>query len=140
MKMRGNTHPEPSYSPDVAGLLQWLRQPPSQWSALGWKNAPAWADALGKLIESIELDLDQAIFERDEAKHDRDNYRAERDATEALLDDAITERDSARRMYCRAWVDLTGQYQDDSLEDAARKVAKNLDWNCFDECKGEVTR
>lgn len=138
MKMRGNTSPEPSYSPDVAGLLQWLRQPPSQWSALGWKNAPAWADAIGDLISFLESERDKAMEERD---------RAISESIEdcAVLEEAWAERDEARRMYCRAWVDLTGQYDDDSLWDAAKKVAESFGWDCFDEeideeiDEGEVT-
>ena len=67
--MRGNPTPEPSYSPDVAGLLRWLRQPHSQWSALGWQNAPAWADAIGDLVAFLEKERerveDAGVFLRD---------------------------------------------------------------------------
>lgn len=68
MKMRGNPTPEPSHSPDVAGLLRWLRHSPSQWSALGWQNAPAWADAIGDLVAFVEKERDEAIADRDEAR------------------------------------------------------------------------
>lgn len=114
MKMRGKPTPEPSYSPDVAGLLQWLRQPPSQWSALGWKNAPAWADAIGNRIAFLENERDKAIDERDEA----------------------------RREYCRGYTDFcpNAEHEDLSLEDAAIEVAKSFGWDCFDDCghEGEV--
>jgi hypothetical protein len=139
MKMRGNTPPAPSYSPDVAGLLRWLRQPPSQWSALGWQNAPAWADA----VERSQVEREQAIDARDECCFDCDNANAELEATNGLLEDAIAERDHARRQYCRGFVDFCPNPAHDelSLEDAAVEVAKSFGWDCFREDEeGEVTQ
>lgn len=122
MKMRGNTPPAPSYSPDVAGLMRWLRQPPSQWSALGWQNAPAWADAISNLVAFLEKQRNEAIYDRDEA---------------------IKERNEAQRQYCRGFVDFCPNPAHDelSLEDAAVEVAKSFGWDCFrkDE-EGEVTQ
>ena len=64
MKMRGTIKPDPVYPQDIPGLLAWLNQPPSQWSAVGWQNSPAWAGLIVHLIE----DLAKAEAERDEAQ------------------------------------------------------------------------
>lgn len=111
MRMRGNTPPEPSYSPDVAGLLRWLRQPPSQWSALGWENAPAWADAIGDLVAFLEKERDEAIADRDEAQ----------------------------RQYCRGFTDFCPNPAHDnlSLEEAAVEVARSFGWHCFEDYSDE---
>ena len=136
MKMRGNPTPEPSYSPDVAGLLRWLRQPPSQWSVLGWKNAPAWADAIGDLISFLESERDKAMEERDQAI-------SESCEDCAVLEEAWAERDEARRQYCRGFADFCPNPAHDSLslEEAAVEVAKSFGWDCFDDYsdEGEVT-
>lgn len=139
MKMRGNPTPEPSYSPDVAGLLRWLRQPPSQWSALGWQNAPAWADA----VERSELERGRAIYEREKFRLDCNNANAELEATNGLLKDAIAVRDKALREYCRGFADFfpDSAHRNLSLEEAAVEVAKQFGYDCFrDYDKGEVTR
>jgi hypothetical protein len=64
VKMRGTIKPDPVYPQDIPGLLAWLNQPPSQWSAVGWQNAPAWTARIVDLIE----DLREAEAERDEAR------------------------------------------------------------------------
>ena len=110
MKLRGTIKPHPQYTADLRGLREWLGQPPSSFSSVGWQNAQEWRRVLEAEMLKSTVDVVKATRERDEA----------------------------RRMYCRAWVDLTGQYEDDSLEDAAQKVAKNLGWDCFDECEGEA--
>ena len=45
------------------------------------------------------------------------------------------ERDSARRMVCRQHVDLfiREEFDELGLEEAARIVAKEMDWDCFKE-------
>lgn len=128
MKMRGNPTPEPSYSPDVAGLLRWLRQPPGQWSALGWQNAPAWADA----IERSELERGRVIYEREEFRLDCDNAIADRD-------EAIADRDEAQRQYCRGFIDFCPNPAHDnlSLEEAAVEVARSFGWDCFEDYSDE---
>jgi hypothetical protein len=119
--MRGNPTPKPSYSPNVAGLLRWLRQPPSQWSALGWQNAPAWADA----IERSELERGRAIYEQEKCRFD--------------CDSAIADRDEARRQYCRGFTDFCPNPAHDnlSLEEAAVEVARSFGWDCFEDYSDE---
>jgi hypothetical protein len=106
--MRGNIKPTPVYPQDIPGLLAWLNQPPSQWSAVGWQNAPAW----GALVVERIGDLIKAEVERDRS---------------------IAERDEARQMYCRAFVDLYHgpRLEELSLDEAAAKIADNFDWDCF---------
>jgi hypothetical protein len=136
MKMRGNTPPAPSYSPDVAGLMQWLRQPPSQWSALGWQNAPAWADA----VAFLEKERDKAIAERDEWEFHCDNANAELEATNGLLDDAISEPDKARRAWC---LDESFRRQRMGLvvNITVDSIADERGWDCFRKNdQGEVTQ
>jgi hypothetical protein len=100
--MRGNIKPDPVYPQDIPGLLAWLNQPPSQWSAVGWQNAPAWAALVDKLIVDLR--------------------------------EAEADRDHARRMYCRAFVDLVDDARLDELllDEAAAKIADNFDWDCFE--------
>jgi hypothetical protein len=109
-KLRGSVSPVPSYTPDVAGLLRWLRQPPGQWSACGWQNAPAWADAIGDLVASIGKERDDAIADRDKARRD------------------LCIRESLAR---------TTHYMGThgypcSSGPSAMCVAKEYGWNCFD--------
>ena len=103
MKMRGTIKPDPVYPQDIRGLLSWLAQPPSQWSAVGWQNAPVWAALVDKLMSDLR--------------------------------EAEAERDDARRHYCRAFVDLypEGRFEELTLEEAAAKIADDLDWDCFEE-------
>lgn len=103
MKMRGTIKPTPVYSQDIPGLLAWLNQPPSQWSAVGWQNAPLWAALVDKLIS----DLREAEAKRDEAS--RDYCRA--------FVDLFPER----------------RFEELTLEEAAAKVADDLGLDCFDE-------
>jgi hypothetical protein len=136
-KLRGNPIPEPSYTPDVAGLLRWLRQPPGQWSALGWQNAPAWADEIRDLV----AERDAAAAERDEAVAERDQAIAERDDAVDQLDEAVAERDEARRDLCiRESLARTTHYMGThgypcSSGPSAMCVAKEYGWNCFDGIK-----
>lgn len=108
-KLRGSVSPMPSYTPDVAGLLRWLRQPPSQWSACGWQNAPAWADAISDLVSFLEKERDRAVVERDET---------------------IEDRDLARRLYCELMADLCTNIP--TLYRKPRNIAELFGWNCFD--------
>ena len=134
MKMRGNPTPEPSYSPDVAGLLRWLRQPHSQWSALGWQNAPAWADAIGDLVAFLEKERDKAIADRDE-------YLGGRRQTLRALDEANDiaarykfERNEARLELCK-WIATTRGLCTPSA------VAAHRGWDCYRKNdEGKVTR
>jgi hypothetical protein len=64
VKMRGNIKPNRVYPQDIPGLLAWLNQPPSQWSAVGWQNAGAWA----ALVDQLISDLRQVEADRDEAQ------------------------------------------------------------------------
>ena len=102
MKMRGIVKPNPVYTQDIPGLLAWLTQPPSQWSAVGWQNAPAWA----ALVDAMISDLRHAEAERDEAR--RMYCRA---FTDLVCDPRLEEL---------------------SLEDAAAIVADDLCWDCFE--------
>jgi hypothetical protein len=47
----------------------------------------------------------------------------------------IDQRDEARRMYCRAFVDLfeNPKYDELSLDEAAALVAEDFGWDCFEE-------
>jgi hypothetical protein len=72
--MRGTIKADPVYPQDIPGLLAWLNQPPSQWSAVGWQNSPAWAGLIVHLIE----DLAKAEAERDEAQREICNGVARR--------------------------------------------------------------
>jgi len=99
--MRGTIKPERVYPQDMPGLLSWLAQPPSKWSAVGWQNAPMWAALIVELISDLR--------------------------------EAEADRDHARRMYCRAFVDLVvdKRLEDLSLDEAAAKIADDLNWDCF---------
>jgi len=101
--MRGTVKPKRVYRKDIPGLLSWLAQPPSQWSAVGWQNAPVWAALIVHLIKDLR--------------------------------EAEADRDHARRMYCRAFVDLYPErrFEELTLEEAAAKIADDLDWDCFEE-------
>ena len=101
--MRGTIKPKRVYPQDIPGLLSWLAQPPSQWSAVGWQNAPVWA----ALIVELMSDLREAEAKRDEAR--RDYCRA--------FVDLYRER----------------RFEELTLEEAAAKVADDLGWDCFDE-------
>ena len=100
--MRGTIKPDPVYPQDIPGLLSWLAQPPSNWSAVGWQNAPMWAALVVKLMSDLR--------------------------------EAEADRDHARRMNCRAFVDLVvdERLEDLSLDEAAAKIADNFDWDCFE--------
>jgi hypothetical protein len=102
VKMRGTIKPTPVYPQDIPGLLAWLNQPPSQWSAVGWQNAPAWAALIVELMSDLR--------------------------------EAEADRDHARRMYCRAFVDLVvdARLEELSLDEAAAKIADDLNWDCFE--------
>ena len=101
--MRGTIKPDPVYPQDIPGLLAWLNQPPSQWSTVGWQNAPVWAALVDKLIS----DLREAEAKRDEAR---------RDYCRAFVDLVVDAR-----------------LEELSLDEAAAKVADDLGWDCFDE-------
>jgi hypothetical protein len=100
--MRGTIKPTPVYPQDIPGLLAWLNQPPSQWSAVGWQNAPVWAALVDKLIS----DLREADGERDEARR---NY------CRALVD-----------LRLAPWLEELG------LDEAAASLAEDFEWDCFD--------
>jgi len=99
--MRGTIKLKRVYPQDITGLLSWLAQPPSQWSAVGWKNAPMWAALIVDLMSDLR--------------------------------EAGADRDHARRMYCRAYVDLfvDPRLEELSLDEAAAKIADQLNWDCF---------
>jgi len=71
VKMRGTIKPTPVYQQDIPGLLAWLNQPPSQWSAVGWQNAPAWAALVDKLISDLREDDLAALDAQLELEHIR---------------------------------------------------------------------
>ena len=121
-KLRGSVSPVPSYTPDVAGLLRWLRQPPGQWSALGWQNAPAWADEIRELV----AERDAAAAERDEAVAERDQAIAERDDAVDQLDEAVAERDEARREVCE--LRYTPSEDNNNIWYAGTRG-----WDCYDD-------
>lgn len=54
------------------------------------------------------------------------------DRLQRALATARSERDEARRSYCRAFVDIfPSRYEEMMMEDAAELVAKDLGWKCF---------
>ena len=58
------------------------------------------------------------------------------DTLRRLLAKTRSERDDARRQYCRAFVDLfTDRYEEMTLEDAAACVATDFGWDCFSDGK-----
>jgi DNA-binding Lrp family transcriptional regulator len=63
--MRGSKTPHPVYTEDINGLLQWLKQPPSKWSAVGWRNALAWSVVVELLISDMN-DAEARICELQE--------------------------------------------------------------------------
>ena len=140
MKMRGTIKPDPVYPQDIPGLLAWLNQPPSQWSAVGWQNAPVWAALVDKLIS----DLREAQDEVGDllAANDADAQTAAsllytialiREKTglgdgamlaelPACMKRFLDQRDEARREVC---------YGYGSMEKALA-AAKRRGWDCFD--------
>jgi hypothetical protein len=58
---------------------------------------------------------------------------------ERVMLDLITERDDARRQYCRGFTDFCPNPAHDelTLDEAAMEVAKSFGWDCFKQGDGK---
>ena len=65
MKTTAKNNPE--YEPTLDGLRKWLGQRPSEWSAIGWKNAPDWLECVSCLENEkdrlVRIILEQSMKE-----------------------------------------------------------------------------
>jgi len=91
---------------------------------------------LPKIIETLRENEDHLHPKAIRGAVDELEYMARRiDSLEELAERLITERDDARRQYCRGFTDFCHNPKHDhlSLEQAARRVAKDFGWDCFKE-------